>query len=134
MFLQKTLFGFCMCAGILIVFILTKGDDAGKFPPIRKPTPNEGLVRIGYILAKLATIAYSATLMVYPLFRFHILQNLTNNTISSTFVMCMFMASLLIRFLQNLIRRMQNRLPAPYIDISTLRHNLEQRNNPSHWR
>lgn len=129
MFFQKILSGFCISACFLIVFIITKGDDAGKFPPIRTPTPNEALVRIGYIFAKLVTILYSASIMVYFLFAFHLLQNLTNNAISSTFVMCAFTASLLIRFLQNLIRKMQKRPPAPYLDISTLRHNLGQRNN-----
>jgi hypothetical protein len=114
----------------LTLFRSYRGDDDVVYRFIdRKPTPQEGLVRIRWVLLKAFASFYGGlilTLVVVYIARLFYPIHLTRSQTPFLSLACIVLVSLAISLLQNEIRRLCGRQKRPIVDWSILRRNLRQ--------
>ena len=123
--------GLFICGGASLRFILRGDDDISDRLRARKPTPDEAIRRITYVLSMLFTAIFGGSVSAI-LFKIYIIlpyypiqaRTMTQNQNSYLIVIFLVVFFILQRGLQNLIRNLQGRKPRPLVDLETIRHNL----------
>lgn len=115
----------------LTAFCSYIGDDDVVYQFMdRKPTPREAVVRIRWVLLKMATSIYGGFVLAAAVKKSLVgccSVHLSENPVLLIVFVCMGVVSLLISLLQNQIRRLRGRPTRPLIDRAVWRRNLGQR-------
>lgn len=115
---------------LLISSCLSKDDDVVYKFFKRKPTPKEGFARIRFVLIKVfASINIGVMLSIFliPIIENYIEYNLSENYSVIFMVVMIAVTSLLIGYIQNLIRILQGRPIRPIFDVAVLKYNINAR-------
>jgi hypothetical protein len=125
---QKILSQFVVLSIIFVACIAFHGEDLGTLRAKKPPTPNQGLIRVGYLLSKMLVVIYAAGLMLHFILKLFTFPNLTKNEITLDLSLFMILSWFLIQSLQNLFRKIRGLPPMLYFDLRQVRHNLSQPN------
>lgn len=119
---------FIIALSLTLLFSFFGDDDVVYKFMGRKPTPQEGLARIRFVLAKAFAAMSGGALVVgtFGAYTFHDLLHVqpSKNQLVLIALVCMGLVVLLIAGLQNIIRYLLGRQIRPLVDISLMRSNL----------
>jgi hypothetical protein len=121
----------CLIFFSLTVYCSYIGDDDVVYRYMgRKPTPEEAICRIRFVLAKAVASIYMgsaiAILLGLEIIKETLGFSISENQSVYLIVVCICIANLLIGVIQNWIRRSQGRQQRPLIDVALWKYNVHQ--------